>query len=59
MVPANNFPDHPVNILDYFYIITILLQDIYDADHFPDHLPNVLDYCSHICHLALGYLSSL
>ena len=44
MVPANNFPDHPVNAPDYFYIITVLLWDIYD--HFPDHLANVLDYYS-------------
>jgi hypothetical protein len=44
MVTLSNFPDHPVNFLDYLHIITILLWDIYD--HFPDHLVNVLDYCS-------------
>ena len=45
MTPVNHFPDHLVNVLDYFFCNDNLLRDIYGScEQCPRPSLNVLDY---------------
>ena len=56
VVPVNHFPDHPVNVLDYFLIITILFQAKCDSyELFPRPSCQCCGLFSYNYHLALGH----